>query len=111
MEKITKKTINNICKNIVKVSYCDLQYLLYFQEKKFYTSGVYGWNADIYLIGLNTAICSGYRPFGNIEPKREIINRYEEKAKEIINTEISLEKAKKQVNHLLNEFIKEIMED
>lgn len=109
MEKITKKVINNMCKNIVEVGYCELQYLLYFQEKKFYISGIYGWNADIYLISFDVAICSGYRPFGNIKPKREITNKYEEKAKKIINTEISPEKAKKQVNYLLNKFIKEII--
>ena len=60
--------------NVIKVDYCDLQDALKWREPNFYTSGVYGWNSDVYVIGYGTVIVTGYRPFGNIELPREVIN-------------------------------------
>lgn len=108
MEKLTKKSINNMYKNKIEVGYCALQYLLYFKNRSFYTAGVYGWNADIYQVNWDTVIITGYRPFGNIQPDYDLIGKYENKAKRIINTELSTDKAKKEVNKLLDEFIQEI---
>ena len=48
-----------------------------------YTAGVYGWNADIYPITSGVAICTGYRPFGNVKPDRETVSRYEKRAREM----------------------------
>lgn len=53
---------------IIQVSYCDAQNMLCMDDPAAYTAGVYGWNADIYPIASGVAICTGYRPFGNIKP-------------------------------------------
>ena len=62
---------NGLCltecfKNIIDVGCGELQHLLSHKAPDYYTSGVYGWNADIYKINNNTVIVTGYRPFGNI---------------------------------------------
>ena len=60
--KVTKKWIRENFKNIITAGYCDMQSLLSRREPDYYTTGVYGWNEDIYIIDNNTAICTGYRP-------------------------------------------------
>ena len=70
----TKKAIVNAYRNVIKVGYCDLQDALKWREPNFYTAGVYGWNADVYVIDCDTVIVTGYRPFGNIELPRSVID-------------------------------------
>ena len=72
--KITKKAIMSAYRNVIKVGYCDMQDALKWREPNFYTAGVYGWNADVYVIDCDTVIVTGYRPFGNVELTREVIN-------------------------------------
>ena len=64
----------NAYRNVIKVGYCDLQNALIGIEPNFYTAGVYGWNADVYVIDRDTVIVTGYRPFGNIELTRSVID-------------------------------------
>lgn len=64
--KVTKKQIKNNYANIVCVGYCGLSQILRYFTPNYYTCGVYGWNADVYDFG-SFAICTGYRPFGNID--------------------------------------------
>ena len=107
--KTTRKWINEnfYC---VSFGYCELQYLLTFQEPRFYTCGVYGWNFDAYTFG-DYAITTGYR--GMISNVKTPIDRnyntvrdYNEKAKEIIkDTSIEYEDRKKKVNELLKDFL------
>ena len=61
--KVTQKQIKEGFKNIICVDCCGLQYLLNYKEPTYYTSGIYGWNADIYVVDHNTVIVTGYRPF------------------------------------------------
>lgn len=82
--KTTKKAIMANYGNIIKVGYCDLQNLLKYESPIAYTAGIYGWNADIYDFG-GVAIVTGYRPFGNIRPNWEIIDKYEKDAENIYN--------------------------
>ena len=51
-----------------------MQYALKCLEPNFYTAGVYGWNSDVYVIGYDTVIVTGYRPFGNTELPRSVID-------------------------------------
>lgn len=64
----------NAYRNVIKVGYCDLQDALKWSEPDFYTAGVYGWNADVYVIDYDTVIVTGYRPFGNTELSRSVID-------------------------------------
>ena len=72
--KTTKRAITHAYENVIKVGYCDMQDALKWREPDFYTAGVYGWNSDVYVIDHSTVIVTGYRPFGNIELPREVIN-------------------------------------
>ena len=70
----TKKAIMGAFDNVIRVGYCDMQDALKWREPNFYTAGIYGWNADVYVINSNTVIVTGYRPFGNVEIPREAID-------------------------------------
>lgn len=112
MIQVKKKDVINSYYNVICVGYCNLQYLLKCKDAKMYNSGVYGWNAWIYHINNNTCIVTGYRPFGNIRPKHELITKYEEIAKDIVNkTHLHWNDKNKLLNKLLNEFIDEVIEN
>ena len=81
--KITKKAITGAYRNVIKVGYCDMQDALKWREPNFYTAGVYGWNSDVYVIDYDTVIVTGYRPFGNVELPREVIDTLNKCAKSI----------------------------
>ena len=79
--KTTKKAIMSAFENVIRVGYCDMERALMWREPNFYTTGVYGWNADVYVwnadvyvIDAETVIVTGYRPFGNMELPREVID-------------------------------------
>lgn len=72
--KTTKKAIMSAFENVISVGYCDMQSALTWREPNFYTTGVYGWNADVYVIDCYTVIVTGYRPFGNVKLSRNVID-------------------------------------
>jgi hypothetical protein len=113
--KVSQKQVKDNYCHVICVGYCDLSYLLMNKGANFYTCGVYGWNSDIYDVGNGVAICTGYRPFGNIEASYSGITRkYNEKAKAIhdkyYNGKIKRETKEKQLNKLLDSFIKECLQ-
>ena len=113
--KITKKEVKNNYRNIIRVGAVELYYLLKFTEPAAYTSGVYGWNADIYDFD-NVAIVTGYRSFGNITPDYDIVEKYNQLGKEIYEEKHNSSKdwneedevKKNRLNKLIEEFIKEV---
>lgn len=107
--KVTKKQVQENYKNIIRVGYCDLHYLLRFKEADYYTAGVCGWNADIYQVNFNTCIVTGFRPFGNIS-NHELVEEVEEMAENILkNRALSLEEQKKQIDFVFANFIAKII--
>lgn len=111
--KMLKKEVNGCFKNVVCVGYCDLWYLLKGLERSGYTCGIYGWNADIYIVNDNTAIVTGYRPFGNIDSNKKGLNKkYNEKARKICdnNKIVKWETKQNKINKLLDEYINKILE-
>lgn len=107
--KTTRKAIVNGSVNVRCAGYCDLQALLRNHEPIAYTTGVYGWNFDVYSI-YGLTICTGYR---NMPGKRlEGIAAYEKKAAAIWSDHENYkgidgyEKQKKEVETLLKEFCK-----
>ena len=107
--RLKPKQIKESYKNIIKCGYCELQNLLKGIDKKGYTCGVYGWDADIYQINIDTVIVTGYRTFGNIEADHELSKEYDTKAEEIFKKTKTYSKASEKVNELLNEYIKIIL--
>lgn len=78
-----QKYVNQAYAYKIEVGYCAMPTLLTGTSPIAYTTGGYGWNADIYCINDSTAIITGYRPFGNIHPDYEMVEKYENEAKEV----------------------------
>ena len=108
--KVTRKWIkdNFIC---ISVGYCDLQYLLYYQNADYYTCGVYGWNFDCYTFG-DYAITTGYRNMIDNIPKdySSLIHEYNNKAREIVENWDYKGDKRQDVNKLLKEFLCKVFE-
>lgn len=78
--KTTRKAVVNGSANLVCAGYCDLQCLLANHDAVAYTSGVYGWNFDVYEV-YGLTICTGYR--GMPGRRANNIGEYEERARRI----------------------------
>ena len=113
----TKKINENYTQNyILSIGYCDLQTLLKYESPRAYTSGVYGWNYDLYDID-GIAICTGYRgmPSGK-SFDYSLVRKYETKAQKIANRRKKENqtwaqfdnKQRADINKLLKNFIKEV---
>lgn len=105
--KTTRKQIMNSGRKVIKIGYCEVQYLLQYHNENAYTTRVEGWGADIYDIG-SVTICTGYAPFGNITPKYDVVHKYEDLAREVVLSNLKYENKKEQVEVLFNEFITEV---
>lgn len=105
--ELTRKKVLENYKNVIKVGYCGLQNLLNYSDRLGYTTGVNGWNADIYVVNCDTVIVTGYRPFGNIDASYELCKKYDEKAMKLIQSNTSA--LPKQLEELLQEFAVEVL--
>lgn len=63
--KSTRKAVMNGYAHVFYAGYCGLTEALSNITPVAYTTGVNGWNADVYDFGVY-AIVTGYRPFGDI---------------------------------------------
>ena len=108
--KVTRKWIkdNFTC---INVGYCNLQHLLHYQNKDYFTCGVYGWNFDIYTFG-DYAITTGYRGMINNVTKdyTALIYEYERKAREIEEDWNYKGDKRQAVNKLLKEFLSKVFD-
>jgi hypothetical protein len=79
--KTTAKAVKQGFYTVISVGYCNLQGLLSYHSPEAYSSGVYGWNFDVYSFG-GVAICTGYRgmPEQNSKANYNLIREYEDKA-------------------------------
>nr|DAT23282.1 MAG TPA: hypothetical protein [Caudoviricetes sp.] len=78
------------------------------EEPFAYTAGVYGWNANIYDLN-GIALVTGYRTFGEISPSWELIEKYEQKAKEVIDLIYNYEERKEALKTLIDSFLEEVI--
>lgn len=88
--------------------YCNLQYTLYFAQKIGHTERAEGWGCDVYEIAPDIALTTGYAPFGNRRLPLAITERYEKKAKQILEENSCNYTAKEKLEALLNELAAEI---
>lgn len=106
--RTTKKAIRESGAIIYKIGYCDLQFLLRFNNPFAYSEGVYGWSCDYYRIGGafdGVIISTGYDPIGR-KVDYNIVREYNEKARTINdNYNLPYEQIEAEVKALLNEFI------
>lgn len=81
----TIKFIRNNFKKVFSSGYCDLQYIMRGTDPQYYNSGVYGWNCDIYIdYSRDIAITTGYRNMAGVLIPDEIVEKYTEIAKSIL---------------------------
>lgn len=83
----------------------DMQFILKGIDRDAFTSGTYGWNADVYTFD-KVIIVVGSRPFGSKIPE-SVYKKYAEKAR---NVEGWGESAKKKREVIRNQFLKELEE-
>ena len=108
--KTTKTAINSGYYYKICIGYCDLQYLLNYENPVAYTCGVYGWNADIYdlndITGYNACIVTGYRPWGNIRADYIRNKAAEEKAEKIVHDyKRDIDERKAELKNILRELV------
>lgn len=105
--KTSKKAMKDYYgKNLYRVGYCNLQYLLYYKNANAYSCGVYGWSCDYYeLEGI--CISTGYSPIGEYI-NYETTKKYNDKAREIVYSNSPYEEVNEKINQLIDEFIQEI---
>ena len=105
--KTTKKEINNGYEFVISAGYCKLQYLLKWESPIAYTTRAEGWGSDIYDFG-NTAIVTGYAPFGNLRVSYDLVEKYEETAKNVCaNNSLSYLEKQENLRKLISDFIAE----
>ena len=87
---------------IISIGYCDLQYLLKYENPVAYAKGVYGWKYDVYQLDGNVALVTGYSPVKSKNTKKDytIIRKYDELAKNATREELK---------GLLEQFVKEML--
>ena len=101
--KTTRKAIVEGSVKLVCAGYCDLQTLLRNHSPIAYTSGIYGWNFDVYEVN-GLTICTGYR--GMPGRRANNIGEYERKARAIMDEySRNYEERCADVEKLLGEFI------
>lgn len=80
------KNIKNNWKKVFYCGYCDLQYIMRGEEPTYYNAGVYGWNCDIYTdFSKDIAITTGYRNMTGRRIPDELIEKYTDEAKKILD--------------------------
>lgn len=108
--KTTMKEVKATNRVILKVGYCNLATLLRYESPYAYTTGAYGWNADVYAVN-DVAIVTGYRPFGqNLDC--DLVEKFEERARALVDELDKLNKydgdfKQGKMRELIEEFIKE----
>lgn len=103
--KTTAKALRENACNLRSAGYCDLQNLLRAHGANAYTSGVNGWNFDVYEV-YGLTICTGYR--GMPGKRLDGIAEYEKKAGDIwYDYNKSYDERCEEVEQLLHEFCKE----
>jgi hypothetical protein len=84
--KTTAKAVKNGYKAIIKIGYCDAQYLLKARSPVAYGCGTYGWNFDVYEVN-GVAVVTGYRPVAGIEFDYNELREIEKKAQNATSEE------------------------
>lgn len=101
--KTSMNYITNVYHKVWRAGYCDLQYIMRGVEPRFYNSGVYGWNCDIYDTDAG-AITTGYRNMRGERIPDKLITLYEEKARGIIDNERDYNEMQKKLDALRADF-------
>ena len=103
--KITRQEAHG-CNGTIQVGYCELQYLLMYENACGYNCGAYGWNFDSYYID-GVVINTGYRSMVGKTPDYNLVKEYNEKARKIYNSNnLTHNQKRAYIERLLQNFIK-----
>jgi len=107
--KVTKREMKNRYNRIVKIGYCDAQYLLTYENPIAYSTRSEGWACDYYDID-GILISTGYTPLDDKNMKHDfnLLQEYEQKARVIVLGQEVHEEQREKVTQLLKQFINEI---
>lgn len=109
--KVSKKQMKDATNKLIAVGYCDMQYLLYYENAFAYSAGTNGWCCDYYNIN-DIIISTGYAPIGNVRIDHETTQKYENIARNIVNDyNLTYDHKKNQVKSLLCELIKSTIKE
>ena len=85
-QHITIKKVKTYWRKNFCCGYCDLQYIMNGREAEYYNAGTYGWNCDIYTdYKTDIAITTGYRNMTGRQIPEELIKKYTDNAKHILD--------------------------
>lgn len=98
--KVTNKSVKQGCVNIVSAGYCELYYLLG-REPIAYTTGVYGWNYDVFNVN-GVTVCTGYR--GMPGPHAPRTGEFNSRARDIFHSDDDYQTKQNKLEHLRKEF-------
>lgn len=105
--RTTKKEILNKYNNVIKVGYCQAQYLLNCEDAVAYSSGVNGWACDYYDIN-GVIISTGYAPIGK-EVDYNLIKKYNNEAMALKYA--NYDEYKSELRKLIKKFINEVLKN
>lgn len=106
--KTTRKNMKENYSTIIKVGYCNIAYLLQYEQPIAYSTRSEGWACDYYEVD-GVLISTGYAPIGNIVPSYDTCHRYNVKAESIVLTHgMNRDDKMDIVRGYLREFIKEV---
>ena len=107
--KTTAQEVRNAFSKIIALAPCEAIELLRAHSPMLYTYGIYGWDFDVYVVD-DTAICVGVRGMPGIRPERDLIQRYDDCARDIWD-EVSrpYQERVEQVDALLRNFTDEVL--
>lgn len=108
MKKQISMTVHSNYKYVFKTGYYGLSTICKHIEPQYYNSGIYGWNCDIYVSG-DIMICTGYRNMRGITVPSNIIEKYTNIARSIINNKYSYEKECQLLEENYNNFLQELV--
>lgn len=107
--KTTAKAVRDAFDKKIALECCEAVELLRAHYPLLYTSGMYGWNFDVYIVD-GVAICTGFRGMTGIRPAHELVKAYEDRARDIWNEfDRPYKEQVEQVDALLMSFISEVL--
>ena len=109
----TKTNIRNNFGTVLTAGYCKIQYLLNYCSPFAYSAGVYGWACDYYTPSTKyngVCIATGYdtERLGGKRVNYELVNEYEQKARELFLDYSQMNK-REALNNLIDEFIEKAL--
>lgn len=92
---------------VIPIGYCNLWHLLSEEKPAAYVTRSSGWACDVYDFD-DVAIATGYQPIGNLRVSYDLVEKYEETAKPIVeNNNLSHLEKKDTLRKLIDELIAE----